>query len=336
MNKLGILIGFGIIGFATSNANALIIDVNRCSADTQSARLGPVSSLNVNSLGISSVSGGLKCGGGIFSLLVNQFIKYDAVNIPNFLTHTDGVNRAKITIFDVDRNVVTSNISRDISRIDLLGLFSGPNENVPFYVRVDETTGLKPGTYRASYTMRWYYHIVHTGVWTSGTGSKSNGIELNFLGTGVNSWGTGVPSTINIELIVEKDCKINAQNINFGTAPLVSKFNPVTGTVQITCSAQTPYTVGLSNGQNYSQNRRMKNLSSNHYLPYEIYKNTTTQRWGYLGAERWSSANASQNPGVYDGSVTQGYAYTAKIIDDGSNASVEGTYKDNLILEVAF
>ena len=110
----------------------------------------------------------------------------------------------------------------------------------------------------------------------------------------------------------------------------------MTGTVQITCSAETPYSVGLSDGQNFDQTRRMLNTIGSGYLPYEIYKNTTTDRWGHLGTERWSSADATLNPGKYDGSAAQGYAYTAKIIDDGSNPSVVGTYKDTLTIEVAF
>lgn len=333
-NSVFSLLTVGILSLSAQQAFA------DCSTGTISAILGPVNSFNIGSLSnlgtAPMVGGGLSCPSGL-TLVVKSYIKYLATNIPTELVHSDGVNKAQISIWDSEKQRVTS-AEKDLSSIAITTLFSGPGGSVPFYVTVNDTRGLKPGVYRGRINIKWFYSVPYAGGLGITLRYESTGFELGsyLIGTYVKNWGTGDDSIINITLTVEEDCNINAQNINFGTAPLVSKFNPVTGTVQITCSAQTPYTVGLSNGQNYSQNRRMKNLSSNHYLPYEIYKNTTTQRWGYLGAERWSSANASQNPGVYDGSVTQGYAYTAKIIDDGSNASVEGTYKDSLILEVAF
>lgn len=329
-NSFFSLLVVGFLGLSAQQAFAL-----GCSTYTSGANLGPVSSFNVPSLGTQIMSGGLACD-VLFNAVSTQYIKYMPLNVPATLKHEDGVNSARIIIRDTQNNILTTGIEKDLSQFNLISIFGGPDKSIPFTITVNESTNLKPGIYSGSLKIKWYYYVAAVGIgginlWTY----KSPGITW-WPVVGLTDWGSGVDSEVPIKLIVEKDCKINAQNINFGTAPLVSKFNPVTGTVQITCSAQTPYTVGLSNGQNYSQNRRMKNLSSNHYLPYEIYKNTTTQRWGYLGAERWSSANASQNPGVYDGSVTQGYAYTAKIIDDGGNASVEGTYKDNLILEVAF
>ena len=308
-----------------------------CATPSSSITLGPISSFNIPSLNTTEnlVTGGLQCTGTL-SVGSRQYMRYIAQNLPSKLIHTNGVNSANISLLDTDKNIVSNNKLGDLSRTVILSFFSGPNSSVPFYLRVNESTNLVPGTYDGQFTIKWYWHIPVLGIVGLGGYMSSPGLKHIPLTGVVTDWGTGQDATIKIKLIVEKDCKINAQNINFGTAPLVSKFNPVTGTVQITCSAQTPYTVGLSNGQNYSENRRMKNVSGNQYIPYEIYKNTTTQRWGDFGTDRWSSSNASQNPGVYDGSVTQGYSYTAKIIDDGNNVSVEGTYKDNLILEVAF
>ncbi len=71
-----------------------------------------------------------------------------------------------------------------------------------------------------------------SGNWGAFFYYDSPNLKTNLIGK-ITDWGTGQDAIINIELIVEKDCKINAQNINFGTAPLVSKFNPITGTVQI-------------------------------------------------------------------------------------------------------
>lgn len=329
-SRLLSLLTAGILAFSTQQVLA------NCTTPVSSITLGPVSSFNVPSLNSSDneISGGLSCTGTL-TLLSTQYIKYTALNIPEILLHTDGKNSANITITDNDKNIVQDLVTVDLSRFVAISLFTGPNSSIPFYIRVNENTNLVPGTYKGQFAVRWFWHIPYLGVGGISLYYDSPDLKTGLAGR-ITDWGTGQSSMMNIELIVEKDCKINAQNISFGTAPLVSKFNPVTGTVQITCSAQTPYMVGLSDGQNYLENRRMKNLNSNHYIPYEVYKNTTPQRWGHLSVDRWSSANASQNPGVYDGSVTQGYAYTAKVIDDGAHVSVEGTYKDNLILEVVF
>lgn len=322
-----------VVGFLGASTQQIFAN---CTTPSSSITLGPVSSFNVPSLNSTEnqISGGLSCTGTL-TLLSTQFMKYTALNIPTELIHTNGKNLANITILDYDKQIITTSITRDLSRTPLISFFSGPNSTIPFYIKINENTNLVPGTYKGQFVVKWFWHLPYLGIGGLSLYYDSPNLKTNLIGK-ITDWGTGQDAIINIELIVEKDCKINAQNINFGTAPLVSKFNPITGTVQITCSAQTPYTVGLSDGQNYSGNRRMKNISGNQYIPYEIYKNTTTQRWGSLGTDRWSSSNASQNAGVYDGSVTQGYSYTAKIIDDGNNVSVEGTYKDNLILEVAF
>lgn len=322
-----------VVGFLGASTQQIFAN---CTTPSSSITLGPVSSFNVPSLNSTEnqISGGLSCTATL-TLLSTQFMKYTALNIPTELIHTNGKNLANITILDYDKQIITTSITRDLSRTPLISFFSGPNSTIPFYIKINENTNLVPGTYKGQFVVKWFWHLPYLGIGGLSLYYDSPNLKTNLIGN-ITDWGTGQDAIINIELIVEKDCKINAQNINFGTAPLVSKFNPITGTVQITCSAQTPYTVGLSDGQNYSGNRRMKNISGNQYIPYEIYKNTTTQRWGSLGTDRWSSSNASQNAGVYDGSVTQGYSYTAKIIDDGNNVSVEGTYKDNLILEVAF
>src|SRR5690606_18069054 len=133
-------------------------------------------------------------------------------------------------------------------RLVVISFFSGPNSSIPFYIRVNENTNLVPGTYKGQFAVKWFWHIPYLGIGGVSLYYNSPNLKTHWLTGNITDWGTGQDATINIELIVEKDCKINAQNINFGTAPLVSKFKPVTGTVQITCSAQTPYTVGLSDG----------------------------------------------------------------------------------------
>lgn len=331
-NKLLSLLAVGFLGLPAQQAFAL-----GCSTYTSGALLGPVSSFQVPSIGEQIMSGGLSCE-IIANLLSTQYIKYKVMDIPAALIHENGINQAKIIIRDSQNTILSNDFEKDLSEWDWLSIFGGPDNSIPFKITVNETTNLKPGVYKGVLKMKWYYHIGAIGIGGVNLWTYHSPGTLWLPLAGLVRWGTGEDSNVPLQLIVEKDCNINAQNINFGKAPLVSKFNPVTGTVQITCSAETPYSVGLSDGQNFDQTRRMLNTIGSGYLPYEIYKNTTTtpERWGHLGTERWSSADATLNPGKYDGSAAQGYAYTAKIIDDGSNPSVVGTYKDTLTIEVAF
>ncbi|NNP74330.1 hypothetical protein A7P53_02105 [Acinetobacter defluvii] len=332
-NKLLSLLTVGILSLSTQQVFA-----EYCEVINSSASLEPISSLNVASLGETMVTGGLKCSGfNLISLGSYAMIRYVAENIPINLTHENGKNIARISIKDKDRGTISTGTDIRKDFLDFSFITGSAEEPVPFYVQVNETTNLKPGVYKASIRLRWYYAIPRLfGLGHHKSPGLNVGFTWPFTELNISKWGSGAPSTINIILTVTEDCNINAQNINFGKAPLVSKFNPVTGTVQITCSAETPYSVGLSDGQNFDQTRRMLNTTGSGYLPYEIYKHTTTNRWGHLGTERWVSADATFNPGIYDGSAAQGYAYTAKIIDDASNPSVVGTYKDTLTIEVAF
>lgn len=330
-NKIFPLFITGCLGLSTQQLFA------NCTTPNDSIALGPVSSFNVPSLNSTEnqISGGLSCTGAL-TLLTTQYIQYTALELPSALLHTNGKNSAKITILDYDKNVVNSSVTRDLSRFVAISLFSGPNSSIPFYIKVNENTNLIPGTYNGHFKVRWYWSIPYLGLLGVALYHRSPNLQATPLTGVVTDWGTGQDATLNIKLTVEKDCNINAQNINFGTAPLTSKFDPVTGTINVTCSAGTPYKVNLSDGQNYNQTRRMKNVNSTNFISYEVYKNTSTQRWGNSNVDNWSSDTASQNAGIYDGSITQGYAYTAKIIDNSSNASVEGSYADNLILEVVF
>ena len=68
--------------------------------------------------------------------------------------------------------------------------------------------------------------------------------------------------------------------VDFGSTALVSKLETINGSAQIICSAQTPYSVGLSDGQHFNTTRRMKHQSEDNYIKYEVYKNWSPQRWG--------------------------------------------------------
>ena len=79
----------------------------------------------------------------------------------------------------------------------------------------------------------------------------------------------------------------------------------------------------------------MKSETGNNYLSYEIYKNATTERWGSIGNERWSSLEATTNPGQHN-TNQQGFAFTAKVLDTNSPSLPAGNYSDTITVNVEF
>ncbi|ELY7542542.1 spore coat U domain-containing protein [Cronobacter turicensis] len=135
-----------------------------------------------------------------------------------------------------------------------------------------------------------------------------------------------------VTLTVTNDCStITAPNLNFASAPLVKDFAPVSQTIAITCTKGSTYTVGINNGNNAVGSVRNMASGANR-LSYEIYKGSTTNRWGVSGTERWASTSASQ---VSTDGLLKSYQYTARILAT-QNTPPAGSYTDTLVVDVAF
>ena len=224
---------------------------------------------------------------------------------------------------------------QDLSSFSLVSLFAGAGGSIPIYVRTTPTASLPAGTYTGSLDLRWYYSVCSLGVAVCLAYSASPGFVRPVpLVTSLN-WGSGTAVRINISLILEKDCLIDAPAIDFGAAPLVGSFAPVTQTLTIRCSAGAAYSVGLDNGAHAAgAQRRMTNGSA--FLAYEILKGAASpDRWGPLGAERRSSGDAEINAGVYNGLAAQGFTYRARI-DGAQPTPPAGSYSDTVRVDIEF
>lgn len=223
---------------------------------------------------------------------------------------------------------------QNLSSLSLVSLFAGTNNSIPLYIRTTPTAGLRAGTYTGHIDLRWYYSVCSLGVAVCLVHSASPGFVRPVLLTPLN-FGTGTAVRINIELRIANDCIIQAPQLDFGTAPLATSFNPVTRTIQIRCSAGAAYTVGLDNGSHPAGSvRRM--ASGGNYLAYQIYKSAVSpDRWGAVGAERRTSATADVNPGIHDSLTTQTYTYRAAI-DAAQTSPPAGNYSDTVRIDVEF
>jgi spore coat protein U-like protein len=200
----------------------------------------------------------------------------------------------------------------------LLGLLTSKSYTLPIYFRTVSGQSVTAGPYQVNVTLNISYSVCPTGVL---------GICL-----GTPQAGT-TPVTTQLTLNVTTDCiTISAPDVNFGSAPLISSFPSVSQSVAITCTKGSTYTVGINNGVNAGSGTVRKMVSGSNSMSYDIYKGSTSNRWGPTGTDRWASSAASSVSS--DGTVNT-YNYTAKMLS-GQSTPPAGSYTDTLVVDVAF
>lgn len=200
----------------------------------------------------------------------------------------------------------------------LLGLLTSKSYTLPIYFRTVSGQSVTAGPYQVNVTLNISYSVCPTGLL---------GICLGTPQTGT------VPVTTQLTMNVTTDCiTISAPDVNFGSAPLVSNFPSVSQSVAITCTKGSTYTVGINNGVNAGGGTVRKMVNGSNSMSYDIYKGSTSNRWGPSGTERWASNAASSVSS--DGTVNT-YNYTARMLS-GQNTPPAGTYTDTLVVDVAF
>ena len=309
-----------------------------CTVAASTIDLGDVGSYTVASTPVqSSGASGLSCT-ITANIIVTSYIKVKVVSSTFLLTGPSGQTIPFTLSSSAGGAALGIGSEADFSTTSLLSLFSGPNSSIPLYAKTTATSGLAAGTYSGTVTLNWYFSVCTVGVVACITASNSPGVTRSGLPGTASAWGTGAPVTVNITLDVLPDCQITAPNVTFGTAPLVGSFNAVTQSISVRCSKDSSYSVGLSDGANFSGTRRMRQGTTSNYLAYEIYRGASSSagRWGSaIAGERRSSGTADSNPGIYDTVTLQGYTYNAAI-NTVQTTPAAGTYTDTVIVDIAF
>jgi len=255
----------------------------------------------------------------------------------NYINSVTG-ERLIVNYLDTNSNPINVGQERDLSSFTIINFFTGPNGSLPFYAKINPGQTVSPGIYRSEtpFKVKWYYSVPAIAVIGIGFFFESPGFKRPGIFSDLN-WGSGSYASLNLSIEVLPDCRIATNDVNFGTAAFASEFQPVKTSMGIRCSVKTPYKVSLNDGL-YPQNgnqRAMKSETGNNYMSYEIYKNSTTERWG-RNNEQWLSDVATTNPGIYDGNTQQGYAFTTKILDTNSLSLPAGKYSDTVTVQVEF
>lgn len=202
---------------------------------------------------------------------------------------------------------------------DYTGGVTGDANDMPMYFAIAPVINPAAGRYVDTLIATWEWQICRP----SGLDPCARKIQ-----------GTAT-TQIRLELEIQPDCVIHAPDLNFGAAPFVRNFSPVTQTIHIRCTRGQTYSAGLDDGQHaVSGQRRM--AANGRYLAYDIFQDPGgTLRWGKHGNERRESAQADSGAANHDGLTGQGFVYTA-IIDPDQTTPLPGTYADRIIVDVEF
>ncbi|POT60125.1 fimbrial protein [Citrobacter amalonaticus] len=198
----------------------------------------------------------------------------------------------------------------------LLALLGSSRYTLPLYFRTVTGQNVSAGPYQVTLNFSVAYNICQVGL----------------LGACITPQTGTLPATLPLNLTVTNDCiTITAPDVNFGSAPLVKNFPSISQMVSVTCTKGSNYTIGINNGSYASGNVRNMASGSNR-LSYEIYKASTTSRWGSIGSERWASSGASS---VSSDGLMRTYNYTARILQTQATPPA-GTYTDTVVVDIAF
>lgn len=139
-------------------------------------------------------------------------------------------------------------------------------------------------------------------------------------------------TTFNVTATVIDSCDVGANNLAFGNVEPVNNLNiDAVGSVTVTCSLGTSYSVLLDDGANSSDGtvstRRMNDGGSN-YLSYQLYSDTLrTSVWGETGG-------TNDVTGIGTGIGVPVVVYGR--IPSGQQATQTGSYTDTINVTLNF
>ncbi len=197
----------------------------------------------------------------------------------------------------------------------LLTLLGSKRYTLPLYLRTVTGQSVSAGPYTGTLNLNLYYNICAVGTVLTGCSTPQTGnLVLN----------------LPISMTITNDCTaITAPAVAFGSAPVAKSFPTISQAITVTCTKGYAYTLGIDNGVNASgTTRKMANGSNS--LSYEIYKGSTTSRWGSTGSERLSNTASSQ---VSTDGTLRTFNYTAQVLPSQTTPPA-GTYSDTLTIDI--
>jgi spore coat protein U-like protein len=281
-----------------------------------------------------SGSSGLACN-GLLHLLSSQYIFLTVDVVSSGLVNPVSGDSIPFEVATTPGGVplAPGGTSENLAGAGLLSL-GGVNGEAQVFVSLGAAGNVASGTYTGTITLRWHYATcgsisgigICVGGWTVSPGITQNCI-LGLCTLAQSSLpGSGEVVQVTVTVEITRDCRFDADDVDFGGAPFPESFTPVSGALRVTCTKGTTYTVGLSNG-NYFSNGRRRMASGANRLEYDVF---------HLNGLRWDDVSHRAVQSVpAQGNAPESFVYEARIYTD-QTAPPLGLYQDSLIIDVAF
>jgi spore coat protein U-like protein len=189
------------------------------------------------------------------------------------------------------------------------GTGSSINVNQTVYLRLSTSTTTLPGAYTTSFTGQTFF-------W-----------GLNLLScAGVTVGSTITPATFTFSATLVPDCTITTGNLNFGNVGVLSAAKDAQTGMSVTCTKDTPYSIGLDNGQQGTSATARQMKAAGQYVTYGIYKDEARgSPWGTgAGLTAGGSGTGGAQPLTLYGRVP------------AQTTPSPGTYGDQVIATVTY
>lgn len=295
-----------------------------CSASIGNVNFGAVNVLSgTNPLATSSSPVAINCSRGLFEAGGNATV---CVYLGDGSGGWDGGTQR---FMRSGTNPLGYNLYKDAARSQIwgsLGIFgaSGPKRyvfNVP--------GGLAGGSATQNDTI---YASINPGQSTASVGNYSSSFTaphtlVRFANGNVVCPGSGDVriSTFDVTASVTANCSISAQDLNFGVAPSLPAARDQNTSINVACTNAAPWSVGLSNGSNFSGTRRMRLANTASYIGYGLFRNAArTQAWG-------TGANAANGTGT---GGNQTLTVFGRVPAQATPAA--GTFVDTVVATITF
>lgn len=288
---------------------------------TTNANLGSQTSYTVIGGTVPTVTttAGLDCPGALLNLLSADYARATATSSNGYTLRSAAGDAISYRLSADPSGSITFTQGGSVDYMNpqllsLLGLGQS-NLSTPLYVKLTASPNVPAGTYSDTVTINWQWSICR-GVGTLGA------CVLPETGSGT--------TILTVTMIVTKDCRLTAPPVSFGSAPLVSKFTPVTQAVQIACTKGASYAVSFTAGAaGTARPWRTMSDGAGNVLRYNIYRAD--------GTTVWDESNPLPVATLGTGATTpdQATAYVAKI-DTTQATPPAGSYTDTISVLVTF
>lgn len=134
-------------------------------------------------------------------------------------------------------------------------------------------------------------------------------------------------STLNVSATITSDCTVATAPVNFGSVTSGSGA-VATGSVDVTCTPATPYTIALDAGGNFNGTNRTIVDGSANSLVYALNDNTTGLPWGDDGTTIAAVSVSDTGTGILQPHIV-GATLTGGVVPTG-------TYTDSVNVTVTY